>query len=95
MSSSESALGTERGSFGVWMAAMLALWAKPRLSRKRKKERTEEKARAVEVRAMPSRARSASHARNSAGFSFASASSVGGAPRYVVMKPRNEATSCS
>ena len=73
MSRSVSALGTERGSLGVWMAPMLALWASPRLSRKRKKERTEEKARAVEVRAMPRRARSASQARNSAGFSLPSA----------------------
>ena len=40
-----------------------------------------EKARAVEVRASPCRARSASQARNSAGFSLASASRVGGAPR--------------
>ena len=53
MSRSVSALGIERGSLGVWMAPMLALCARPRLSRKRKKERTEEKARAVEVRAMP------------------------------------------
>ena len=77
MSRSESALGMERGSLGVWMVPMLALWARPRLSRKPKKERTEEKARAVDLRAMPLRARSASQARNSAGFSLASASSVG------------------
>ena len=38
-------------------------------------------ARAVEVRARPCRLRSASQARNSAGFSPASAGSVGGAPR--------------
>ena len=81
MSFSESALGTERGSLGVWMAPIAALCASPRLSRKRKKERTEEKARAVEVRARPCRARSASQARNSAGFSLASASSVGAPPR--------------
>ena len=81
MSRSESALGIERGSLGVWMAPMLALCTSPRLSRKSKKERTEEKARAVEVRANPWRARSASQARNSAGFSLPSAASVGGPPR--------------
>jgi hypothetical protein len=81
MSRSESALGIDRGSLGVWMAPMLALWTSPRLSRKLKKDRTEEKARAVEVRASPWRARSASQARNSAGFSLASAASVGGLPR--------------
>ena len=75
MSRSDSALGTERGSLGVWMASMLAFLASPRLSRKRKKERTEEKARAVEVRASPWWARSASQARNSAGFSLPRASS--------------------
>ena len=74
-------MGTERGSLGVWMAPMLALWARPCLSRKRKNERTEEKARAVEVRAMPCRPRSASQARNSAGFSLPRAASVGAAPR--------------
>jgi hypothetical protein len=41
---------------------------------------TEEKARAVEERAIPWRERSASQARNSAGFGRASASSVGVAP---------------
>ena len=81
MSRSLSAFGTERGSFGVWIVPMLALWASLFLSRKRKKERTEEKARAVEVRAMPWRERSASQARNSAGFRRASASSVGVSPR--------------
>ena len=81
MSRSFSAFGSDRGSLGVWMVPMLALWARPRLSRKPKKERTEEKARAVELRAMPWRDRSASQARNSAGFSLASASSVGAVPR--------------
>ncbi len=82
MSGSDSALGMECGSLGVRMAPMLALCANPRRSRNWKNERTEEKARAVEVRARPWRARSASQARNSAaGFNFASASSVGSPPR--------------
>ena len=49
MSRSESALGTERGNLGVWISPTLALWASPRLSRKLKKERTDDNARAVGV----------------------------------------------
>jgi len=50
MSRSLSALGTTAAAWRL-DGPMLALWASPRLSRNWKNERTEEKARAVEVRA--------------------------------------------
>ena len=56
-SASESGLGIAVGSFGVFTARMAALAARPRRSRKRKKLRSDDSARAVELRETPAPAR--------------------------------------
>ena len=88
-----SGFGTLCGSFGARKTAKAGLAANPRRSRKRRKLRTTDRPRAIELRSMPSDARRASQARKSAADIWEKLVSAGGSPRCSVRKSRKKARS--